>query len=119
MESAYLRLKKVYEAKKINALALSKKLSRSVGSLYDIKKDPKVGISYNLAEAINKEYPDISIMWLFKGEGEMIIPEKHDPGGGVQICERCAIKDERIALLLEKIEFLERKLNDTEQKKVG
>ena len=41
-------------------------------AFYDILKKENVGISDNVAKAIVKTYPDINLLWLKYGEGEML-----------------------------------------------
>ena len=113
MGADWERLKMVLWEKDVNANELAKELGKSVQTFYCIEKLPNYGISKKLAKAIHARYPDISESWLITGKGSMYENEaEKSDSGKLDVCERCALKDERIALLLEKIEFLERKLNE-------
>lgn len=109
------RLRMVLWEKGINANELAKELHKSPQTFYCIENLPNYGISKKLARAIHERYPDISESWLLTGIGSMKTHEAEtDKYDNIEtdICERCAIKDERIAFLLEKIEFLEGRLNN-------
>lgn len=89
MAGVYNRIEKVAEYYGISMLALSKRIGRKDAQVfYDMKSGKVQGISSNLLEKFKESLPEINIVWLQTGEGDMLakrkIPLYDDPTiGGV------------------------------------
>lgn len=89
MAGVYNRIEKVAEYYGISMLALSKRIGRKDAQVfYDMKSGKVQGISSNLLEKFKESLPEINIVWLQTGEGDMLakrkIPIYDDPTiGGV------------------------------------
>lgn len=57
-----------------HAFAMELGLKRSE-NLYRVRRE-KNGVSRKLAETIVKRYPELNMLWLYTGEGQMFNPEK-------------------------------------------
>lgn len=89
MAGVYNRIEKVAEYYGISMLALSKRIGRKDAQVfYDMKSGKVQGISSNLLEKFKESLPEINMVWLQTGEGDMLakrkIPLYDDPTiGGV------------------------------------
>ena len=89
MAGVYNRIEKVAEYYGISMLALSKRIGRKDAQVfYDMKSGKVQGISSNLLEKFKESLPEINMVWLQTGEGNMLakrkIPLYDDPTiGGV------------------------------------
>ena len=77
MAGVYNRIEKVAEYYEISMLALSKRIGRKDAQVfYDMKSGKVQGISSNLLEKFKENLPEINMVWLQTGEGDMLAKRK-------------------------------------------
>lgn len=77
MAGVYNRIEKVAEYYGISMLALSKRIGRKDAQVfYDMKSGKVQGISSNLLEKFKESLPEINMVWLQTGEGDMLAKRK-------------------------------------------
>lgn len=78
------RLLKVLTALNYSKNGFAVKIGVSATSISNIL-DNKVGLTYKMASTICDAFPNISLDWLLKGEGEMFVTGPTTPAGQVSI----------------------------------
>ena len=107
------RLTKYLNQKLITAYSFERKCQVANGYL---KKQVtgKGSIGSDILARIYEQYPDLNLIWLITGKGEMILPEGDERRADNQVEEEkySYSKDEKIQLLNDRITLLESSLSD-------
>lgn len=107
------RLTKYLRQKAITAYSFERKCQIANGYLKKQVRG-KGSIGSEILARIYQHYPDLNLLWLISGEGEMLLPENEIRALNNQVEEEKIFytKDERIEFLNERIILLESSLAD-------
>lgn len=109
------RLIKYVQYKKMSKSEFCRAINVSNAFITSIRES----IQPDKIKSIALNFPDLNIVWLMTGSGEMLNQTEEKAHNSDAPCLQCAIKDAEIARLKDKIiELQERLLNGVEPKKV-
>ena len=111
------RLIKYLEHKKISAYSFERHCQVANGYLKKQQKG-KGSIGSDILERINKNYPELNLLWLITGEEEMFYPDieaRETKRLLLQEDKKYYTKDEMIKFLQERVLLLESAVNDKEK----
>ena len=106
------RLIKYLESKRITAYSFERTCQVANGYLKKQQRG-KGTIGSDILERVRRNYPDLSLLWLISGEGEMLAEEVEE--NLLREDKQYYSKDEVIRLLTERIKLLEIALADKEK----
>ena len=107
------RLVKYLESKRITAYSFERTCQVANGYLKKQQKG-KGSIGSDILERIHRVYPDLNLLWLIAGEGEMTEPGNED-GAFINDSRQFYTKDEMIQFLQERINLLESVVADKDK----